>query len=67
MVSAAPLCAGTRVGYRADNPDVMIGAMTPAITALPATAYHHPTWRYLQWPNLNHRLASVTFDTHRTT
>lgn len=66
MVSAAPLCAGPRVGYRAGNADVMGGAMTPAITALLAAAYHRPDPEELTWPILNHRLASLTFDTQRT-
>jgi hypothetical protein len=66
MVSAASLCASPRVGYCAGNPDAMVGTMTPAITALLAAAYHHPTWKNLQWPNLNHRLGSLIFDTHRT-
>jgi hypothetical protein len=36
MVSASHFCAGPRVGHRAGRPDVIVGAMTPAVTALPA-------------------------------
>ena len=32
MVSAAHLCIGPRVGHRARNPDVMVGAVTSVIT-----------------------------------
>ena len=59
MVSAAHLCGGPRIGYRAGNPDVMVGAMTSAVTPLLATVSHHPTWRNFQWTKWSHRLVSL--------
>jgi len=41
MVSAAHLCVGPCIGHRADNSDVMVGAMTSAITTFPSPVAHH--------------------------